>query len=117
MGVTSKIIIISPLETLKEKYQWKPVFIKFGDRHDDIENYFTCKQSKDISLVLMYCALNKITRNKIIETLQNYLCIKKYKTFFNKVREFDLHEIYIGGIKYTDTWFLKQSGWIKEKRA
>ncbi len=117
MGVTSGIIIISPLETLKKKYQWKPVFIKFGDRPEDIENYFTSRQSKDISLVLMYCALEKIGRNKIIETLRKFLCVKKYKSFFNKVTEFDLHEIYIGGIKYTDTWFLKQKGWIEEKRA
>ncbi len=117
MSISEDIIKISPLETLKDKYQWKPVFIKFGDRHEDIENYFSAYKASEFSLALLYCAVKQYNKDQLIDFISIFFFSTKYIDFLEKLLTHDINEIYIGGIKYTDTWFLKQKGWIEEKRA
>ncbi|MGB2111505.1 MAG: hypothetical protein ACPHY8_07010, partial [Patescibacteria group bacterium] len=60
MIISKKISKISPIKSLKGRFYWKPLFVKFGKNLDDTHNYFSSRQDPEISLVLMYCSINNL---------------------------------------------------------
>lgn len=115
MSAFESFLLMSPLHMLKEKYNWRPVFIQFGNDVRNIENYISTNKSHELSLVLMHCALHKYNKDKIIHILKNCFCSVKFKKTFEKIEQFQLQEIYIGGIQYTDTILLQSNGLISKK--
>jgi len=115
MSAFESFLLMSPLRMLKEKYNWKPVFIQFGTDVRNIENYIGRHESDELSLVLMHCALHKYNKDKIIHILKNCFCSTKFKKLFEKIEQFQPQEIYIGGIKYTDIKLLQSNHLISKK--
>ncbi len=117
MSISEEILKVNPLETLKDKYNWKPLFIKFGHKVDDVENYFSAYKASEFSLALLYCAVKQYNKEQLIDFISVFFFSTEYIDFLEKLLTHEINEIYIGGINYTDSLFIKKSGWIQEKRA